>query len=141
MTDRIGTLHRILLWASLLLLAALGTAFLLVPDTVLSQRGVEGLDGASGVFRVASSVLLAEAVVIALALRSGSWSETRYVTYLLAIHFTVETAVRIALFATGDSGSLVAAVPQAVIATGLLFEISRRRAASATRMAAASPRP
>jgi hypothetical protein len=136
MTDRIGTLHRALLWGSLLLLTALGMAFLLIPDTLLSQFGIAGSDRASGMFRVASSVLIAEAVVVVLALRSGLWSETRYVTYLLAIHFTVETAIRIAVFAMGESSSLIAAIPQALIAAGLLYVVFRHRE-SLTRIAAA----
>lgn len=136
MTDRIGGFHRVLLWGSLLLLAVLGMAFLFVPDVLFDQMGIEGSERANGVFRAASSVLIAEAVIVGLALRSGLWSQTRYVTYLLAIHFTVETVIRIAAFAMGESNSLVAAVPQALIAVGLLFEIFRRRESS-IRMAAA----
>lgn len=136
MTDRIGTLHRVLLWAALLLLTAIGLAFLFIPNTVLGQVGIAGSEQEFGVFRAASSVLIAEAVIVALALRSGLWSETRYVTYLLAIQFTVETVIRVAVFAIGEGSSLVAAIPQALIAVGLLFEISRRRESS-TRMAVA----
>lgn len=127
MTDRISAAHRLWLWMALVLLGALGVAFLAAPGALMDQLGMDGSARATGVFRVASSVLIAEAVIIGLALRSGSWSQTRYVTYLLAIHFTVETVVRLVVFAMGESGSLVAAIPQALIAAGLVFEINRRR--------------
>lgn len=136
MTDRIGTLHRVLLWAAMLLLTGLGMAFLFIPNTVFGQVGIAGSEQAFGVFRAGSSVLIAEAVILVLALRSGLWSQTRYITYLLAIQFTVETVIRIAVFAMGESSSLVAAIPQALIAVGLLFEIARRRESS-TRIAVA----
>ena len=130
MVDRMGTWHRFWLWASCVLLGVLGFAFLFAPNVLLEQLGVEGSARISGVFRVASSVLIAEAVVVALALRSGLWSETRYITYLLAIHFTVETVIRASVFALGESNSLVAAIPQAAIAAGLIHQIYGRRAST-----------
>ena len=130
MTDRITPLHRALLWASLLLLAALGTVFLFAPDVLMDQLGIAGSDRANGVFRVASSFLLAEAVMVAVALRSGSCSETRYFSYLLGVHFALETVIRIATFAMDESGSLTAAIPQVLIAAGLAIEIARRRQSS-----------
>jgi hypothetical protein len=136
MTDRIGASHQVLLWGALLLLTALGLAFLFIPDVLLDRLGIETSEQANATFRVASSVLIAEALIVGLALRSGLWSQTRYVTYLLAIHFTIETVIRITVFAMGESSSLVAAIPQALIAAGLLYVIYRRRETS-VRMAAA----
>lgn len=136
MVDRIGRSHRVFLWASLVLLTALGIAFLFAPDALLEQVGIETSDRTAGVFRAASSVLIAEAVVVGFAIRSGLWSETRYITYLLAIHFTLETVIRVAVLAMGESDSLVAAIPQAIIAVGLLVEIVRRRATSPVTAAA-----
>lgn len=137
MTDRIGALHTVLLWGALVLLAALGLAFLFIPDVLFDQLGIEASEQANGTFRVASSVLIAEAVIVGLALLSGLWSQTRYVTYLLAIHFTIETVIRVTVFAMGETNSLVAAIPQALIATGLLYEIYRRRGDSSIQIAAA----
>lgn len=134
--DRIGLSHRVFLWASLVLLTALGMAFLFAPGALLEQLGIETSERAEGVFRVASSVLIAEAVVVGLAIGSGLWSETRYITYLIALHFTLETVIRVAVFAMGESESLVAAIPQAIIAVGLLLEIVRRRRTSPVTAAA-----
>ena len=129
MSDRIGSLHRFWLWASLVLLGALGVIFLVAPGALMDQLGVDTSERLTGVFRVASSVLIAEALIVGYAIRSGSWSETRLITYLLAIHFAVETVIRVAVFALGESESLVAAIPQAVIGVGLLVEIRRRQEA------------
>lgn len=130
MTDRISPTHRSWLAASMLLVGVLGAVFLLAPDLLAEQLELGASDRAAGVLRVASSVLLAESIVVGMALRSGSWSGTKYVTYLLVIHFAAETLIRLAVFSMGESGSLAAAIPQAVLAAGLGREVYRRRGRS-----------
>lgn len=80
MSDRIGSLHRFWLWACLVLLGALGVIFLVAPGALIDQLGVDASERLTGILRLASSVLIAEAVIVGFAIRSDSWSETRLIT-------------------------------------------------------------
>ncbi len=132
MTHRISMMHRAWLLAAMVLLGALGLAFAVVPGAVLERMGLDAPERVLAIIRVGSSTLLAETIVVGIALRSGSWTAIRLVTILLVAHFTIETVVRVVSFSWGESDSLVAAVPQAVIAAGLGLELVRQRRAGRT---------
>ena len=120
-----GTLHTFLLIASMILLGGLGLLFAIAPSAVLERMGLSASDQILGVLRVASAPLLAETAVVAIALGSKSREGIWLVTILLVVHFTIETALRAVNFAIGASDTLVTAVPQALLAAGLVTVLVR----------------
>lgn len=125
----ITSVHRGLLWAGVVLLAFIATIFVLAPGAVLERMDAQASDRALDVIRVASSAVMAEVLVVVLALRRGSIESMLLVSYLLVAHFAAETVIRMVVLAEGR-GSAAAAIPQAVIAIGLVAELVRRRRTS-----------
>lgn len=127
--------HIVWLIAGAALLTVLGLLFAVAPGGVIDQIGIEGSDRLSGLIRVAGSVLLAEAFVVSLAVRSRNPIEIRLVTVLLVVHFAIETVIRIISLSMGESDNPIAAIPQAAICIGLALQLrmmSRQPAAEPT---------
>lgn len=121
----VGTLHTLLLLASMILLGGLGLLFAIAPGAVPERMGWSASDQVLGMIRVASAGVLAEATVVAIALGSRSREGIRLVSILLVVHFTAETALRTVNFAVGASDTLLTAVPQAILAVGLVMALVR----------------
>lgn len=123
----ISKVHIAWLIAASAILLVLGLLFAVSPSATLERIGVETSDRLAGMIRVAGSVLLAEAAIIAIAVRSRKPSEIRLVTLLVVMHFTIETFVRVFSLAVGESDNPVAAIPQAVVAIGLALQLRTMR--------------
>ena len=139
MTPPTSTAHRVLLGLSAVLLGALGVLLLAVP-AVLADRVVdtETPGALSAMLRIAGAALLGEVTAIVLALRSRSAAVVGVVSLMLIVHFTVETVARIGSYISGESSSLMAAVPQALLAIGLAFALGHARNRSSRPVAAES---
>ena len=125
----VGTFHAVLLLASMLLLGGLGLLFAIAPGAVPERMGWSASDQVLAMIRVASAPLLAEAAVVAIALGSKSREGIWLVTILLVVHFTTETVLRTVNFAVGASDTLLTAVPQALLAAGMVLVLVRGRSA------------
>jgi hypothetical protein len=123
----VSKFHIAWLIAASAILLVLGLLFVIAPSATLERIGVETSDRLAGMIRVAGSVLLAEAAIIAVAVRSREPIEIRLVTLLVVIHFTIETLVRIVSLAIGESDNPIAAIPQAVVAIGLALQLRTMR--------------
>ena len=123
----ISKVHIAWLIAASAILLVLGLLFAVSPSATLERIGVETSDRLAGMIRVAGSVLLAEAAIIAIADRSRTPREIRLVTLLVVMHFTIETFVRVFSLAVGESDNPVAAIPQAVVAIGLALQLRTMR--------------
>lgn len=123
----VSKVHIAWLIAASAILLVLGLLFVVAPSATLERIGVETSDRLAGMIRVAGSVLLAEAAIIAVAVRSREPIEIRLVTLLVVMHFTIETLMRIVSLAIGESDNPIAAIPQAVVAIGLALQLRTMR--------------
>ena len=121
------TTHRILLGLSALLLGGLGVIYVSAPGLMLDRVGAETDGPVMAMLRLAGSAVLAEAVAVVIALVTQHPAVVRVVSVMLVVHFGVETIVRIVSFASGESSTLITALPQAVIAAGLSMVLVRER--------------
>ena len=123
----VSKVHIAWLIAASAIFLVLGLLFAVSPSATLERIGVETSDRLAGMIRVAGSVLLAEAAIVAVAVRSREPIEIRLVTLLVVMHFTIETFVRVFSLAVGESDNPVAAIPQAVVAIGLALQLRKMR--------------